>query len=394
MKSKLNSDRVTDEMKAVPGILFVHKNNHPKYFGGIERKMISIIETLHKNNLFRCHLLTNHPESPLSIDSENAGATVHIQDMGGIKGLYETIKKINQIVDEQNINILQSHMFWGSLAAGTANRFRSQLKHIFRIHTHIAGSNISKLKLSAYHLADWMNSPGVDHYCVLSNVLKYELVHSSHVSEQKISILMNGIPELADPHEIQSSEETLPYRITVLGDLQPRKRQDLVIQALSLLKKRGLVIQCRFIGLERGTYGDELRHLAKQKNVFEQIEFAGFLDPIAPSLESSEVMVLTSDFEGVPTCMVEAMALNMLAVSSDVGGTSDLIEHGVNGFLIEPGKADKLADRLEMVFTTPSSDLAPIRKAGRQTFTSQCSLEAMINGLLSIYKNLGIEVSP
>ncbi len=374
----------------LPGILFVHRNAHPRYFGGIERKIISIVAALADRGRFRCHLLTNHGDSPLATGASGAGATVHVQTMDGAAGLAATVRRIAALARSERIDILQSHMFWGSVAAGTVCRFRPGLRHLFRIHTHIEGSTISTAKQRAYHLADYLNEPGVDHYCVLSSALERELTRSSRIPAGKISVLLNGIPVPGPPHAIQDDQQPLPARIAVLGDLQPRKRQDLVIEALGLLNERGVRVECRFIGLERGDYGDQLRRLAGRLGVTDQLEFAGFQDPVLPWLEGIEVMVLDSDFEGVPTCMMEGMALNMLAVSSDVGGTSDLIEPGKNGFLLRPGDAGDLADRLQMIVTAPSSQLAPLRRAGHETFRRRCSLDAMIDGLLACYERLGI----
>ncbi|MDY0109222.1 MAG: glycosyltransferase family 4 protein [Candidatus Krumholzibacteria bacterium] len=374
----------------LPGVLFVHRNSHPRHFGGIERKIISIIEALNGRHLARCHLLTNHQESPLSHRAASAGASLHVTSMDGFGGLARTILAANRLVARERIDLLQSHMFWASIVAGTVRRRCAHLRHVFRIHTHIEGSAISHAKRSLYHLADRLNSPGVDHYCVLSTALHREITDVSRIPAAKVSVLMNGIPSPGRPHLIQNDESPLPPRIVVLGDLQTRKRQDLVIQAMAVLRGRGLSVTCRFIGLERGGYGDELRRLGLRLGVSELLEFVGFQDPVAPWLDGYEVMLLASDFEGIPTCMVEAMGLGMVAVSTSVGGTADLIEDGRNGYLVPPGDPAILADRLELIFHSPSSRLAALREAGHETFLSRCSLDAMIAGLLRIYVQLGL----
>ncbi len=372
------------------GILFIHRNNHPQYYGGIERKILSIVSALHHQHGFRCHLLTNFADSPLAVGAASAGAVVHQTSMSGPLGVFRTADETRRLVDEHGIDLLQSHMFWGSVAAAMARIRKPSVRHVFRIHTHIAGSTIPIAKQVLYHGIDRLVCSGVDHYCVLSRALAAELRRRSRIPSGKITVLLNGIPGPGTPHPIQDDAEALPFRIAVVGDLQPRKRQDLVVEALAQLDARGLSVHCTMIGLARDQYGETLRSLAERLGVADRIHFAGFQDPITPWLTETEVMVLQSDFEGIPTCMIEAMALGMLCVSSDVGGTRDLIDDAVNGFLVPPGDPVALADRLESIFRAPSNRLAPLRRAGLTTFHTRCSLDAMMAGLLETYARLGI----
>lgn len=375
---------------AAPALLFLHRNTHPRHFGGIERKIISIADELHRRGLFRCHLLTNHADSPLAQGVRDVDGRVHTDPMAGAGAVFRTASMAGRICADHGVVLLQSHTFWASLPAGLLRRRRRDLRHLFRIHTHIEGSSISTVKSRLYHGLDRINQGGVDRYCVLSSVLHDELRRHSGIPERKISVLMNGVPEPGKPHAIQDDAHPLPPRIAVVGDLQERKRQDLAVEAVALLRRRGHDVPCQLIGLPRGDYGNRLAVQAERLGVADLVEFRGFLDPVTPHLEGTEVMVLQSDFEGIPTCMVEAMALNMVAVASDVGGTADLIRDGENGFLLPPGDAGALADVLERIFTTPSRELVALRRAGRTAFDERCSLDAMMAGLVHLYRELGV----
>ena len=69
-----------------------------------------------------------------------------------------------------------------------------------------------------------------------------------------------------------------------------------------------------------------------------------------------DVFVHTSDFEGMPNAVMEAMAMGLPVVASAVDGTCELIEEGVSGYLLPPGDVDAFAQRIRELME--DSDLA------------------------------------
>jgi len=81
------------------------------------------------------------------------------------------------------------------------------------------------------------------------------------------------------------------------------------------------------------------------------VSFVGYQDDIENWLRKSKVFVLTSDSEGLSLSMMEAMMCGLPVVASDVGDLGDLIENGVNGYLVQRRSPDLFADRIIELLT-------------------------------------------
>jgi len=101
-------------------------------------------------------------------------------------------------------------------------------------------------------------------------------------------------------------------------------------------------------------------------------------------------VAIASDFEGILTSIIEGMSVGRLGIATNVGGTSDLIRHEKNGFLLEPGDWKPFKNLLKTIFSAPSSRWAPLRQAGLQTYKSHFTVESMMEGLKENYQDLGL----
>ncbi len=105
----------------------------------------------------------------------------------------------------------------------------------------------------------------------------------------------------------------------------------------------------------KGPLENELRTYTNDKGIQEKVEFMGFVDNIPEQFETASMFVLSSDFEGIPNALMEAMALGLPCVSTDcpAGGPRFLIEHGKNGLLVPVGDAEKMANAISKLILLP-----------------------------------------
>ena len=96
------------------------------------------------------------------------------------------------------------------------------------------------------------------------------------------------------------------------------------------------------------------------------VSFAGHQDVIENWLRKSKVFALTSDSEGLSLSMMEAMMCGLPAVVSDIGDLGDLVEDGVNGYLVPRCSPDLFANRI-IELLTGSQKLTAFSKAARQS---------------------------
>ena len=134
--------------------------------------------------------------------------------------------------------------------------------------------------------------------------------------------------------------------IVYTGYLIPRKRVDLLLQALAQLNQhRGRPATLRVVG--DGPQRPRLEAMAQSLGVADRVCFAGWTDDVPAALNAGRVYVLLSTSEGLPMAMLEAMSCGLPVVVTDVGGNAEVVRDGENGYVV-PVDADPatIAQRL------------------------------------------------
>lgn len=102
--------------------------------------------------------------------------------------------------------------------------------------------------------------------------------------------------------------------------------------------------------------GDDRAHLERlAAPLGEAVQFAGYLsqEAVAEALSQADAMVLPSFAEGLPVVLMEALAGARPVIATQVAGVSELVEDGINGFLVSPGDEEALADRIGRLADDP-----------------------------------------
>jgi len=142
--------------------------------------------------------------------------------------------------------------------------------------------------------------------------------------------------------------------ILYIGRLVPEKGQAVLLEAVALLAARGHLVDVTLAG--EGALRGDLEGLAEQLGIAPRVSFLGAVgqDRLRELYEAASIFCLPSFAEGVPVVLMEAMAMELPVVSTRIAGIPELIEDGVGGFLVAPGRPDELAGRLESLLSDPS----------------------------------------
>jgi L-malate glycosyltransferase len=147
-----------------------------------------------------------------------------------------------------------------------------------------------------------------------------------------------------DSERFQPVIDQPSYDCIMTGRLVEIKRIDVFLQAVKIAVSEIPVIRVVIIG--DGPLRDELQQLACELGIERNVNFAGFQNDIENWLRKSKIFVLTSDSEGLSLSMMEAMMCGLPAIVSDVGDLADLVENGVNGYLVPRRSPQMLAKYL------------------------------------------------
>ncbi|AIU83331.1 MULTISPECIES: glycosyltransferase family 4 protein [Bacillus] len=165
---------------------------------------------------------------------------------------------------------------------------------------------------------------------------------------------------LREKHGFGAGEFILVYP----AELNGNKNQGLLIETAALLKNRIPELKLVFAG--EGAMEEPYRKKAESLGVSDMVRFYGFCRDIHELIQLADLSVASSIREGLGMNLLEGMAAEKPAVAADNRGHREIIEDGVNGFLVPAGDSAAFADRIEKLYRSPG-----LRKAmgqeGRRT---------------------------
>ena len=133
--------------------------------------------------------------------------------------------------------------------------------------------------------------------------------------------------------------------VVVTARLAPEKGHSVLLDALALLRERGVECRVRFVG--SGPMHDELCRTVERLGLGDRVDFVGALPPdgVAAELRGAAVFCLPTFAEGLPIVLMEAAATGVPLVTTYIAGIPELVDHE-SGHLVPAGRADLLADAL------------------------------------------------
>lgn len=175
------------------------------------------------------------------------------------------------------------------------------------------------------------------------------------ISEAHLGVSIPNAKVFHNPVNLRTIER-LPWpsqgntlKLAFVARLDPVKNLGALIEVLAAAqwKTRDWTLTVHGAGPERPALEQQVRNAS----LSERIRFAGYASDIAAVWREHHVLVMPSRFEGVPLAMIEAMLCARPVVATDIGGISEWIEEGRNGFLIRTPTAQGIGDALERMWS-------------------------------------------
>lgn len=127
------------------------------------------------------------------------------------------------------------------------------------------------------------------------------------------------------------------------------KQVDILINSFAALHNKYKNIKLVICGI--GKEEQNLKNLVSDLGIEKEVVFAGYIKQPMLAAAAYDIAVLNSRLEGFPNTIVEYFAAGKPVISTNVGGVSEIIQDGENGFLVDPGDQNSLIDKLEMLIT-------------------------------------------
>ena len=208
------------------------------------------------------------------------------------------------------------------------------------------------------------------------------------VQPQKLQVLPNVIDlRDFDSRCAQPSKFPLPadrVAVAAVGSLHPCKRFDRFLEALALARRS----EPALLGVIAGAdYGEKAGLQARADALglgTQDLRFVGECHDVPALLARSGMLVLTSDYEGFPNVILEAMAARLPVITTPVGDAGLIVEHGKTGFVTAPDDAQGLAAFMVQLAQSPSLR-TELGEAGRKRVEQEFNHESLADRLLGIF---------
>ena len=221
--------------------------------------------------------------------------------------------------------------------------------------------------------------------CVSQGV-KDNLVHQG-VDDDKCVVVYNGIDPLVMPtSSIAAIREKWgigegEILIGTVGSLLKRKRIEHIIRMFAELVKKHGNIKCMIVG--DGPEREKLKSEVLRYRISDKVVFTGFqTDPIS-YINAMDIFIMTSETEGLPRVILEAMLMAKSVVAYDVICISELVESGRTGFLIAESDISMLAEKVSHLIGSEK-----LRKEmgdkGREKVIKNFSMDSYVNGVSKV----------
>jgi glycosyltransferase involved in cell wall biosynthesis len=288
---------------------------------------------------------------------------------------------IRKILRQTRARILHTHGYKATILGGLVARlchipllctYHGEARHVPELKGYVSIENCFVRKAAKI--------------IAVSRPITNELI-SRGVSEEKISVIYNGMEDPFNSQStwlIQNERAFFPHLLCV-GRLVTLKRYDLVLDALSILKMRYPEVGLSIAG--EGPEENTLKKRADELGLQSSVRFLGYVSNTRPLYDEANIFILSSDTEGTPLALLEAMAASKPIIATAVGSIPDMIVHGQHALIISPGDLRGLIESITNL-TIDANYANNMGINARMHFMENFSSEKMATRYLSIYREI------
>jgi glycosyltransferase involved in cell wall biosynthesis len=230
---------------------------------------------------------------------------------------------------------------------------------------------------------------GSNAFIAVSREDRRRMIEVERISPDDAVFIPNGIPALPPPsgRDVRAELGIGPGDpvLTTVGFLRQPKAMDVLIEAAARIAPRcpGLKVLIVGEGADRPVY----EALIDRLGVRDTVKLIGLRSDVPDLLAASDVAVLSTNSEGSPLSIMEYMDAGLPVVATRVGGIPDLIDHGVEGLLVEPQDPEGLGDAIAQVLADPA-EARRMGERGRERRRREFDIDVMVENLQDLYLEL------
>lgn len=180
----------------------------------------------------------------------------------------------------------------------------------------------------------------------ISQVIQDQIVEEYKTTPDKARVIVNPVD--CQKYECKrnntyNNQNNQKIQLISIGRLSKQKNHKNLLKAFSIVHKENPNITLLVVG--DGNLRQDLEKYKDELKLTDNVVFTGAREDIPKLLADSDIFVMSSDYEGLPLTMLEAMASGLPIISTDVGGIKDIVDEK-NSILVRAGDSERLAEAI------------------------------------------------
>jgi len=290
--------------------------------------------------------------------------------------------RVAQVLRKCRADLLHCHLPLAGVVGRLAGRF-SRIPVVYTEHNVLERHH----RLTRWaNLLTWRMQRKV---IAVSNEVSASILQSTDHSTP-VQVIQNGVnvekfsPEKSAGTPVRG-QRGIPLDAMVVGTIAvftPKKRLDDWLRAALEIHQayRGV----RFLIVGDGPLRPELKSLNERLGLDQVVHFAGLQEDVRPYLAAMDIYMMSSQFEGLPIALLEAMAMELPVVGTSVGGIPEVVVEGKTGLLVPPGEPAQITSAVLKLLEMPDARRS-MGQAGRKLVSEKFGMERMIRELEAVY---------
>jgi glycosyltransferase involved in cell wall biosynthesis len=295
---------------------------------------------------------------------------------------------LRRLVCQRGIGIVHAHDYKTDVLA----LLLARAERVVPLATVHGWTGHSRRERWLYYPLDKRLLPRFPRLIAVSGTIRRELLRRG-VRPERVSTVLNGIDPRAfrrDPARgpaVRAALGIAPDDVVLgaVGRLEPQKRFDRLLEVFAALRQGRPQLRLFLVG--EGSTRGELETAARRLGIEGDCRLLGQRSDVADLHHAFDLFVQSSDYEGTPNVVLEAMALETPVVATDAGGTGELIEHGVHGLIVPPGDPVRLRAAIAIALADREGT-ARRAAAARERIEGPLSFAARMRAVEGIYQEL------
>lgn len=359
----------------------------PSGFYGAEMWILALAKHLDPQRL-RCQLAMTRESHGQNLELYNRftslGLNAHQIHM---KGRFDprVIRRLCQLIKQNSIEIIHTHGYKSDILGIIAAR----LTGIKAVGTPHGFENAPDRKLQLFIQLGCRALKHFDRVTPLSEELKSDMVRIG-IRPNRLKLIMNGV-DLGEVEEENSRSSTLLYRnggekkIGYVGQIAYRKNIGDLLKTFDMFYQDHKDVRLILVG--DGPQREELEERSKNLICSGKIEFLGFRNDRLRYLKEMDLFSMSSSLEGIPRCMMEAMAMGIPVAAYNIPGVDKLIIPNETGLTAPFGQIDALKQCWERLLYDKEFSTR-MAENGRRHVVENFSAQRMAEEYMSLYEEM------